>query len=137
MSARSKLAVASEKRVNSEINTYQQRVEQWLEACFPPEVRANRSERTHRFLEEALELAQANGCSRQDALALVDYVFGRPQGDPASEVGGVMVTLASLCSATELNMNEAGDVELARNWERIEAIKAKQRAKPYGSPLPR
>lgn len=118
------------------ITTYQERVEQWLEACFPPSVRSDRGERTHRFLEEALELAQANGCSRTDALALVDYVFGRPQGDPVQEVGGVMVTLASLCSATGLNMNESGDLELARNWDRIDEIRGKQQSKPHGSPLP-
>jgi len=118
------------------ITTYQERVEQWLEACFPPSVRSDRGERTHRFLEEALELAQANGCSRTDALALVDYVFGRPQGDPVQEVGGVMVTLASLCSAMGLNMNESGDLELARNWDRIDEIRGKQQSKPHGSPLP-
>lgn len=118
------------------MTSYQARVEQWLEACFPPHVRSDRHERTHRFLEEALELAQANGCSRSDAMVLVDYVFNRAKGEPDQEVGGVMVTLASLCSATGLNMDEAGDRELARNWTRIEAIRAKQRSKPHGSPLP-
>lgn len=122
--------------MTSAITTYQERVEQWLEACFPPSVRSDRAERTHRFLEEALELAQANGCSRTDALALVDYVFCRPQGDPVQEVGGVMVTLASLCSATGLNMNQSGDLELARNWDRIDEIRGKQQSKPRGSPLP-
>lgn len=81
-------------------------------------------------------MAQANGCSRSDAIVLVDYVFNRAKGEPDQEVGGVMVTLASLCSATGLNMDEAGDRELARNWSRIEAIRAKQRSKPHGSPLP-
>jgi hypothetical protein len=111
-------------------------VEEWLEACFPPAVRADRTERAHRFLEEALELAQANGCTRADAIALVEYVFGRAQGQPDQEVGGVMVTLASLCSASGVNMDEAGNRELDRNWDRIEAIRAKQRTKPHGSPLP-
>ncbi|MBV2148082.1 hypothetical protein KRZ98_07250 [Sphingobium sp. AS12] len=118
------------------VTSYQKRVEEWLEACFPVEVRSDRTERTHRFLEEALELAQANGCSQDDAVALVDYVFGRPKGDPKQEVGGVMVTLASLCSASEIHMDKAGDAELARNWDRIEAIRAKQQSKPHGSPLP-
>jgi len=120
----------------SEITSYQRRVEQWLEACFPSAVRSDRAERTHRFLEEALELAQANGCSEEDAHALVKYVFGRPEGRPDQEVGGVMVTLAGLCSASDINMDEAGNRELERNWERIELIRAKQRAKPHGSPLP-
>ncbi len=120
----------------AEITSFQSRVERWLEACFPPDVRTNRGERTHRFLEEALELAQANGCTRDDALALVEYVFGRPAGEAAQEVGGVMVTLASLCSASEINMDNAGNRELERNWERIDLIRSKQQAKPHGSPLP-
>lgn len=120
----------------AEVTSYQGRVEQWLEACFPLHVRSDRGERTHRFLEEALELAQANGCTRDDALALVEYVFDRPSGEPSQEVGGVMVTLASLCSASEINMDEAGNRELERNWKRIDLIRSKQQAKPHGSPLP-
>jgi hypothetical protein len=116
--------------------TYQERVEEWLEACLPETARRDRLERTFRFLEEALELAQANGCSRQDAEKLVNYVFGRPHGRPEEEVGGVMVTLASLCSAVAIDMNEAGDGELKRNWSRIDDIRRKQAAKPHGSPLP-
>lgn len=116
--------------------SYQLRVEEWLAACFPLSVRTNRQERTHRFLEEALELAQANGCSHEEAKELVDYVYSRPIGRPELEVGGVMVTLASLCSATSIDMNEAGERELKRNWERIDLIRQKQASKPHGSPLP-
>lgn len=122
--------------MTSEMASYQRRVEEWLAACFPLSVRADRCERTHRFLEEALELAQANGCSRDDAIALVDYVFSRPPGQAGQEVGGVMVTLASLCSAVGVEMAEAGNCELNRNWDRIDVIRAKQRSKPHGSPLP-
>lgn len=120
----------------SEITSYQTRVERWLAACFPPEVTSDQQERTYRFLEEALELAQANGCRREDALVLIEYVFSRPSGLPDLEVGGVMVTLAGLCSASGINMDDAGNRELERNWERIEAIRAKQGAKPHQSPLP-
>ena len=118
------------------ITSFQERVEGWLKGCFPAAARSDRAERTHRFLEEALELAQANGCSRDDVIALVQYVYGRPVGVPELEAGGVMVTLAALCSAYGINMNEAGDRELKRNWDRIEMIRAKQAAKPRGSPLP-
>lgn len=118
------------------VTSFQERVEGWLKACFPEAVLSDRTERTHRFLEEALELAQANGCSREDATALVNYVYGRPVGIPDLEVGGVMVTLAALCSASAINMDDAGDKELSRNWNRIETIRAKQAAKPHGSPLP-
>ncbi|KQQ31522.1 hypothetical protein ASF53_02145 [Methylobacterium sp. Leaf123] len=122
--------------VTTEIVSYQLQVEKWLEACFPQSIRLDRNERTHRFLEEALELAQANGCTRADAVALVDYVFRRPSGQPVQEVGGVLVTLAALCSASGINMAEAGEQELDRNWDRIDQIRAKQQSKQQGSPLP-
>jgi hypothetical protein len=61
---------------------------------------------------------------------------GRCAGQPDKEVGGVMVTLASLCSAVAINMDAAGDRELDRNWDRIDVIRAKQQSKPHGSPLP-
>lgn len=115
---------------------FQQRVVEWLTACFPASSRTDRDERTHRFLEEALELAQANGCSSDDAYRLVDYVFSRPVGRPEQEVGGVMVTLAGLCAATKIDMDHAADCELKRNWSRLEAIRHKQAHRPAGSPLP-
>jgi hypothetical protein len=117
-------------------NCFQQRVAQWLAACFPPDVCADRQERTYRFLEEALELAQASGCSSEDAHRLVRYVFSRPVGRSELEVGGVMVTLASLCAVLGIDMNHAADRELGRNWARIDAIRRKQATKPVGSPLP-
>jgi NTP pyrophosphatase (non-canonical NTP hydrolase) len=96
----------------------------------------DREERMHRFLEEALELAQAIGCSNRDAHELVDYVFSRDAGQPELEAGGVMVTLAALCTAAEIDMDAAGDRELERNWLRIDAIRRKQASKPLGTPLP-
>lgn len=123
--------------VNLSTRPYQHRVEEWLIACFPLHRRADASERTHRFLEEALELAQANRCSREDAMALVDYVFDRPAGDPELEVGGVMVTLAALCGTVGISMEQAGDRELERNWARIDVIRLKQASKQCGSPLPK
>jgi hypothetical protein len=90
----------------------------------------------YRFLEEALELSQASGCSSEDAHRLVDYVFSRPVGRLEPEVGGVMVTLAALCAAAGIDLKNAADRELERNWSRIDAIRRKQANKPVGSPLP-
>jgi hypothetical protein len=115
---------------------FQRRVADWLAACFPRSVCSDRLERAHRFLEEALELAQASGCSSQDAHRLVDYVFTRDVGQPELEAGGVMVTLAGLCSASGINMTEAAEQELERNWARIDAIRDKRASKRAGSPLP-
>lgn len=115
---------------------FQQRVQPWLMACFGEMIAGDREERNHRFLEEALELVQSLGCSASESHQLVDYVFGRDVGDPPQEVGGVMVTLAALCLANGLDMHDAAETELARIWTKVEAIRAKQAAKPKHSPLP-
>lgn len=99
-------------------------------------IAGDREERNHRFLEEALELVQSLGCSASEAHQLVDYVYGRDVGDPPQEVGGVMVTLAALCLANDLDMHANGETELARIWTKVDAIRAKQAAKPKHSPLP-
>jgi len=118
------------------VEAFQDRVQPWLMACFGEMIAGDREERNHRFLEEALELVQALGCSASEAHQLVDYVYGRDVGEPAQEVGGVMVTLAALCLANKLDMHANGEAELARIWTKVEAIRAKQAAKPKHSPLP-
>lgn len=119
-------------------STFQAGVWSWLLACFGDRIAQDRMERNHRFLEESLELVQACGASREEALQLVDYVFGRPVGEKHQEVGGVMVTLAALCGAQGLDMCAAGEQELCRIQEPevMERIRAKQATKPKGSPLP-
>lgn len=118
------------------VATLQARVQPWMLACFGPEISADRLERSDRFAEEALELLQSVGHPRERVLALVDYVYSREAGEPSQEVGGVMITLAALCLAHDLDMHAAGETELARIWTKIEKIRAKQAAKPVGSALP-
>jgi NTP pyrophosphatase (non-canonical NTP hydrolase) len=118
------------------VDGYQSRVFKWMMACFNDEIAFSRKERNHRFLEEALELVQAMGCTRSEANQLVDYVFDRPIGEPKQEVGGVIVCLAALCTAAEIDMDAAGETELARIWTKVEKIRAKHAAKPQFSPLP-
>jgi len=116
--------------------SFQDRVNEWMQACFGAEISADRQERNHRFLEEALEIVQAAGCTASEAHQLVDYVYGRPVGELRQEAGGVMVTFAALCLAHGIDGVEAGEVELARVWTKVEKIRAKQAAKPKHSPLP-
>lgn len=116
--------------------TYQARVHEWVVSCFGEAAAADGVERNHRFLEEALELVQAAGCTAGEAHQLVDYVFGRPIGEPGQEVGGVMNTLAALCNAHGLNLDGEAERELARVWTISDKIRAKHAAKPKHSPLP-
>ena len=120
----------------TEIPSYQSRVRKWLIACFGEKIASDPVERNHRFLEEALELVQACGCSREEARSLVEYVYNRPTGEKHQETGGVMVTLAALCLAQDMDMTEEGEIELERVWTKVEQIRAKQAAKPKHSALP-
>lgn len=115
---------------------FQLRVTEFVIACFGRAIASDTVERNHRFIEESLELVQALGCTAAEAHMLVDYVFGRPIGNSHQECGGVMVTLAALASAAALDMDQAGEDELARVWTKIDQIREKQKNKPRGSPLP-
>ncbi len=119
-------------------NTLQQRVLPWMMECFGPRVSADTVERNNRFLEEALELVQAGGMTQDWAHKLVDYTFSRPVGEKTQEVGGVMITLAAWCLANQVDMHDAGEIELVRIMEPkvMDKIRRKQKSKPQFSPLP-
>jgi len=108
----------------------------WMGACFGRERSEDAVERNHRFLEEALELVQACGCTEDDAHELVRYVYGREDGDINQELGGVLITLAAMCAVQGFDMQAAADKELERIWKIIDQIRAKDAAKQHGSPLP-
>lgn len=118
--------------------SHQKRVAAWMQECFGPEITSDKIERADRFLEEALELAQATGWSADRGHALVDYVFARPVGEIGQEVGGVMVTLAALCNVFEVDIEAEAKREVDRITQPdvILKIRAKQAAKPTGSALP-
>ncbi len=111
--------------------SFQAAVAEWMGQCFLPSLYSNMTERGDRLLEEVLELLQAHGYDKARIPTLVDYVFGRPVGDPAQEVGGVMVTLAGYCWVAGLDMHADGQAELDRiNQPDVMArIRAKQEAK--------
>ncbi|WP_296585652.1 hypothetical protein [Xanthobacter sp.] len=117
-------------------SSFQRRVGHWMQACFGPAISADKLERGDRLLEEVLELLQSGGYPPERVAALTGYVWSRPAGEPAQEVGGVEVTLAAYCLAHGLDKHQAGETELARIWTKVEAIRAKQAAKPTGSALP-
>lgn len=116
--------------------TYQDLVANWCIACFGPTVFGDKEERVHRFVEESLELAQAAGCSKEEVLQLVDYVYSRPIGELGQEVGGVCVTLNAMVEVFGLDVEREAVKELQRCHQNIDKIRAKQATKPKFSPLP-
>lgn len=116
----------------------QQAASNWNVECFGQSTADNIEERNWRFMEEALELVQAMGASREDCEKMVDYVYSREVGDPAQEVGGTMITLALLCQASGLSMFSEGLKELIRIMqpEVIEKIRRKHMNKLHKAPLP-
>lgn len=110
--------------------TFQERVHAWVVDFFP-EHGVNVPERTRRFIEEAIELAQAVGLSEAEVGRILVRAYSRPPGQPHQEVGGTMVSLAALCAAVGLDQRAEGEREL----ERIsapgmrEAMRAKQAEK--------
>ena len=117
---------------------YQLNVSKWLLQCFGEEIANDQTERSFRFTEESLELVQSLGISKEQVLQLVDYVFERPLGETHQEVGGVMVTLAALCFASNINLETAANDEYERILTKIEKIRAKHFSKPKDvlSPIP-
>lgn len=72
-------------------------------------------DRALRLLEEALELAQADGATEAEAQALVRQVFGRPvDPSPEAEFRGVMFCAGAYAASRGLTMDAAFDAELAR-----------------------
>lgn len=130
------LAALQEASLNQDAEDLQDGVRVWTRACFGNDVAADMRERGHRFLEEALELAQSAGVTREEVLELLGYTFSRPVGEMAQELGGVMITVSALANAAGLSCKEEGWHALQTNWTKIEKIREKRRNKPKFSPLP-
>ena len=122
------------------ISIFQDKVRAWMHACFGPAASNDKIERNHRFFEKAVELVQACGCSKEDCLKLVEHIYAKPLGEPIQEVGGVIITLAALCCAQGINLQVSAETELDRVWDKIDAIREKQKRKRellgHSSPLP-
>lgn len=117
--------------LNSLSETHQSRVTIWAHKIFGYQVASNVPERSLRFVEEAVELAQACGSSAAELHRLVDYVYARPVGEPAKEIAGSLVTLYVLASALDVDVDKALEVELVRinTPEVIERVLRRQKEK--------
>ena len=113
-----------------EFRKFQNRVEDWMLKVFGKEVLNDKKERTHRFIEEAVELAQVMGYTKEEMQAMIEYVYARPVGEITQEVGGVLHCLAALCTAENVSMNGAAFCILKYCEDRSDAIREKHSKKP-------
>lgn len=118
------------------VPSFQQRVHAWVRDFFP-EHGVNVPERARRFIEEAIELAQAVGLVEEEVGRILARAYSRPAGQPHQEVGGTRVSLAALCAAIGLDETLEGERELERisapgMRERMRARQAEKRAEGVG-----
>lgn len=95
-------------------NQRQKDILAWAMRTFGAQTAGVPAERIRRFAEEAIELAQAAGMSEAAMTEMVRYVFSRPAGDPAQEVGGVSISLLGYCELVGLSADECESREFAR-----------------------
>jgi len=94
----------------------EKRVEDWVSTRIGVQY-TSAKERAMRLLEEAVELAQSENITWNQAVAQIHYVYGRSKGEPEQEAGGVAVCLLGWCAAHKTTLQEIA----LREIERIEA----------------
>lgn len=94
------------------------RITHWLFTRFGAGVLRSRRERAARILEEAAELAQAEGVDLAQADKILVRVYGRPVGSTTQEGAGVMVTLLAWAAVAGVDL----EVEVDREITRIEGL---------------
>lgn len=93
----------------------QKRVHDWCAAAFGAGHAASVPQRGIRHAEEAIEAAQAAGCDPQMLHRLIDYVYSKPPGNIAQEIGGSGITLLALAQAAGID----ADAEEVRELNRV------------------
>lgn len=79
----------------------QKRIARWVETRLGRKAMVPH-ERAMRFLEEALELAQALEVTQEEVQLLFQHVYAKGAGELKQEVGGVGTTLLALCESCKV-----------------------------------
>jgi hypothetical protein len=109
----------------------QPRIASWVRKVFTESESTNAPERSLRVAEEAIELAQACGIDAEALHRLVDYVCGRPIGEPAKEIAGCLVTVYAAAEALGVDAQEQFEIEVSRihQPEVIDRVRRRQKEK--------
>lgn len=89
----------------------------WAVEMFGP-VAKLRSERLMRFVEEAIELAHAEGMEQEVLGKIYHRVYSRPRGDTPKEIGQAQACLETF--AENIGLSSADEAE--REWQRVQGI---------------
>lgn len=85
----------------------------WVVRCFGDGA-LDSKERARRVLEEAIELAQAEGVAPEFVHHLTTQVYLRPPGEPFQEAGGVAFCLLAYCESVQVLLDDVLGEELQR-----------------------
>lgn len=100
------------------------------ERCFGRAVVDDRRERVTRILEEAIELAQAEGLDEDVVARMTARVFAKPAGDPRQELGGLGVCVLVYAEAAGVSADALEAEEVAAILARDPAyFRGRQNAK--------
>lgn len=101
----------------------------WAVETFGP-VALERKERLARFVEEAIELAHADGMKRADLDRLIERTYSRPIGHLWREIGQAQACLETYAEAIGVSADEQAQKEFDRvrsipreEWTRRHAAK--------------
>lgn len=92
----------------------QTRMMLWLLKNFGENIATSRPERAARILEEAAELAQAEGVTPGQASRIVSRAYERPAGEPRQEAAGVTTTLLAWAGVTGTDLLAVANAEMDR-----------------------
>ena len=84
-------------------------------------VAKNRDERAARLVEEAIELAQAEGVPLDVIERIAHHVYSKPPGDPIAELQGVALTLDACAE-------NLGDTVQAATWRELVRVTGRSAA---------
>lgn len=82
------------------------------------DIALDRRERVLRFVEEAIELAEAMSLTSAELQRIMVRVFNRPSGNVARELGQCQVTLECLAKAIGIDL----DAEATKEFQRVHGI---------------
>lgn len=94
--------------------TSQEILTKWAEDCFGSDQVNSPAIRGLRLAEESIEFSQSVDVPAEKLHALIDYVYSRPKGTPAQELGGVAVTALVAASSIGAQFDDCLQAETQR-----------------------